>query len=116
MRIAKRCGARDSDQPVEANRRAPECYACRTSEVPKAATGHRKASEASVAGEEEAEPEGEEPMKTVTTYLSFNGNCGRAMSFYRQCLETELEVNPYPDANGQPSSDLAARIMHSQLV
>jgi uncharacterized glyoxalase superfamily protein PhnB len=40
-------------------------------------------------------------MKTVTTYLSFDGNCRQAMSFYRECLATELEVNLYPDASGQ---------------
>ena len=55
-------------------------------------------------------------MKTVTTSLSFDGNCRQAMSFYRECLATELEVNPYPDATGQPSSDPGAKIMHAQLV
>ena len=54
-------------------------------------------------------------MKTVTTYLGFDGNCREAMSFYQQCLGTELELNPYPDAHGQPSSDPAARIMHAKL-
>jgi PhnB protein len=55
-------------------------------------------------------------MKTVTAYLSFDGNCRQAMSFYRECLATELEVNSYPGASGQPSSDPAAKIMHSQLM
>src|SRR5262249_44537546 len=55
-------------------------------------------------------------MNTVTTYLSFNGNCRQAMSFYQQCLGSELEISPYPDADGQPSSDPEAKIMHSQLV
>jgi PhnB protein len=55
-------------------------------------------------------------MKTVTTYLSFDGNCRQAMSFYQQCFATELELSAYPDANGQPSSDPAAKVMHSQLV
>jgi PhnB protein len=55
-------------------------------------------------------------MKTVTAYISFDGNCRQAMSFYQQCLRTELQLNPYPDAKGQPSSDPAAKIMHSQLV
>jgi len=55
-------------------------------------------------------------MKTVTTYLSFDGNCRQAMSFYQQCLASELQLNPYPDASGQPSADQAARIMHSQIV
>lgn len=55
-------------------------------------------------------------MKAVTTYLSFDGDCRRAMSFYRECLGAELELNPYPDASGQPSADPAAKIMHAQLI
>jgi len=55
-------------------------------------------------------------MKSVNTYLSFDGDCRRAMSFYQQCLGAELELNPYPDTNGRPSSDPTARVMHSQLV
>ena len=55
-------------------------------------------------------------MKTVTASLSFDGNCRQAMSFYRECLATELELNPYPDASGQPSADPGAKIMHAQLV
>lgn len=55
-------------------------------------------------------------MKALTAYLSFDGNCRQAMSFYQQCLATGLELNPYPDASGQPSSDPAAKMMHAQLV
>jgi len=55
-------------------------------------------------------------MKTVTASLSFGGNCRQAMSFYRDCLATELELNPYPDASGKPSPDPGAKIMHAQLV
>jgi|SRR5262249_14785740 len=55
-------------------------------------------------------------MKTVTTYLSFDGNCREAMTFYRECVATELQLNPYPDASGQPSSDPSSKIMHAQLV
>ena len=54
-------------------------------------------------------------MKSVTAYLSFDGNCRDAVSFYRKCLATEVEMNPYPDASGQPSSDPKAKIMHAQL-
>jgi PhnB protein len=54
-------------------------------------------------------------MKTVTTYLNFDGNCRQAMSFYQQSLGSELQLSPFPDSNGQPSSDPAAKIMHSQL-
>jgi PhnB protein len=51
----------------------------------------------------------------VTAYLSFDGNCREAVSFYGECLATELELSPYPDANGQPSSDPGTKIMHAQL-
>lgn len=55
-------------------------------------------------------------MKSVTPYLNFDGNCRHAMSFYRECLDAELHLNPYPGASGQPSPDSAAKIMHSQLL
>lgn len=55
-------------------------------------------------------------MKTMTPYLSFDGTCRQAMSFYQECLSIELQLNPYPDAHGQPSADPQARVMHSQLV
>ena len=55
-------------------------------------------------------------MKTVTASLSFDGNCRQAMTFYRECLATELELNPYHDESGKPSSEPAAKIMHAQLV
>lgn len=55
-------------------------------------------------------------MKAINAYLSFDGQCREAMSFYRQCLGLDLELNAYPDASGQPSSDPSAKIMHSQLM
>lgn len=55
-------------------------------------------------------------MKSTTTYLHFNGNCRSAMAFYQRCFGGELNVKPYPDAAGQPSSDPQARVMHSQLT
>ena len=47
-------------------------------------------------------------MRNVTTYLGFAGNCSEAMSFYRDCLGAELELNPYPDP--------ATKIMHARLA
>jgi len=55
-------------------------------------------------------------MKSVTTSLTFDGNCRQAMTFYQQCLGGELTIANYPDASGQPSTDPAAKIMHAQLV
>jgi PhnB protein len=57
----------------------------------------------------------EEIMKHVTSFIHFDGNCRQAMSFYQQCLGAELQLNPYPDTEGKPSSDSNAKIMHSQL-
>jgi predicted lactoylglutathione lyase len=55
-------------------------------------------------------------MKTATTYLHFDGNCRQAMTFYQQCFRAQLQLNTYPDATGQPSTDPDARIMHGQLL
>jgi PhnB protein len=55
-------------------------------------------------------------MKSVTTALSFEGNCREAMAFYQQCLGAELTINTYPDASGEPSTDPTAKIMHAQLA
>jgi PhnB protein len=55
-------------------------------------------------------------MKSVTTYLHFNGNCREAMQFYQKCLGTEIQITPIMDAQGKPSTDAGARVMHSQLL
>lgn len=55
-------------------------------------------------------------MKSVTTYLHFNGNCRDAMHFYQECLGTEIQITPVMDAQGKPSTDAGARVMHSQLL
>ena len=54
-------------------------------------------------------------MKSVTTYLHFNGNCRAAMAFYVECLGGDLNVMPQPDATGKPSTDPKALVMHSQI-
>lgn len=54
-------------------------------------------------------------MKSLTTYLHFDGNCRQAMQFYQSCLGGELQLNAYPDASGQPSTDPASRVIHGQL-
>jgi PhnB protein len=55
-------------------------------------------------------------MKSVTTYLHFDGNCREAMTSYQESLGGELQIVPYPDASGSPSTDPGAKIMHSQLA
>jgi PhnB protein len=50
-------------------------------------------------------------MKSVTTYLNFDGNCREAMTFYAKCLEGELTLVP---ANHPPEAkDL---IMHARVT
>jgi PhnB protein len=55
-------------------------------------------------------------MKSITTYLHFNGNCRDAMRFYQKCLGTEIHITNVMDAQGKPSTDAGAKIMHSQLL
>jgi PhnB protein len=55
-------------------------------------------------------------MKSVTTFLHFEGNCRQAMQFYQKCLGTELQLTPYPNDKGQPSTAPDAHLMHSQLI
>ena len=54
-------------------------------------------------------------MKSVTTYIHFNGNCREAMTFYQKCLGGEVQFLTYPGADGNPSTDPKAAIMHSHL-
>ena len=52
-------------------------------------------------------------MKSVTTYLTFNGNCRQAMSFDQRCFGAELQLSAWPDAEGKPSTDpMPASCMH----
>ena len=55
-------------------------------------------------------------MKTVTTYLTLSGNCRQAMTFYQLCLDAELQLTPWPDAQGKPSTDPNAGIMHARIA
>lgn len=57
-------------------------------------------------------------MNAIHTYLMFGGDCRQAMTFYAQCLGAgvKLEMSPFPDAQGQPSTDPSARIMHAKIT
>ena len=52
-------------------------------------------------------------MKSLTTYLTFDGTCRAAMTFYANCLGAELQLSPMSEAPGVPPSD---RIMHARLT
>lgn len=62
-------------------------------------------------------------MASITSYLTFNGNCREAMTFYQQCLGGELRFQTIGDS---PLGDvlpadmqqfiLHATLRHNQLV
>ncbi len=54
-------------------------------------------------------------MKTFQPYLNFDGNTREAMAFYQKCLDAELSVQTFGDANipGPPGSE--NRVMHAHL-
>ena len=52
----------------------------------------------------------------VTTYLNFDGNCREAMQFYQKCLGAEIQLTPFMDTHGKPSTQPDARLMHCELL
>jgi len=60
----------------------------------------------------------EEFMKRINSYLTFNGNCRDAMSFYKECLGGDLELqtigeSPLADKMPEQMKDC---ILHSTLT
>ena len=57
-------------------------------------------------------------MLRVNPYLTFNGNCREAMTFYRDCLGGELSL--YPIGNSPMAADLPEAfsdfILHATLI
>jgi PhnB protein len=57
-------------------------------------------------------------MTNITPYLTFNGNCREAMTFYQECFGGNLELMPFegsPMASQVPP-ELLQNIMHAQLT
>jgi len=55
-------------------------------------------------------------MTTLTPYLSFNGNCAEAMTFYQSCLGGKLEINKVGDSPmAEQMPDKKDWVMHSTL-
>lgn len=57
-------------------------------------------------------------MTQINAYLTFDGNCREAMTFYKECLGGELVMMPF---EGSPMADKVPaearnRIMHANLV
>jgi PhnB protein len=55
-------------------------------------------------------------MKDVTSYLIFDGNCRDAMTFYKRCLEAELNIIPFTQAPDPMPAEAKDRIMHARLT
>ena len=57
-------------------------------------------------------------MSQINPYLSFNGKCREAMTFYQQCLGGELTLQTVRDTpfQGQCADAMKDQIMHSTLV
>jgi len=54
-------------------------------------------------------------LKEVVTYLTFDGNCSDAMTFYQHCLGGELYIMPFSEAPGDIPKDAKNRVMHARL-
>jgi PhnB protein len=54
-------------------------------------------------------------MKEFTTYLIFDGNCRDAMTFYKKCLDAELNIIPFSQAPTPMPADAGERTMHARL-
>jgi PhnB protein len=57
-------------------------------------------------------------MKEITPYLTFNGNCREAMTFYNRCFDAELRIMAFSDAKGQFDfpEEAKDRVMHARLA
>lgn len=57
-------------------------------------------------------------MTNIVSYLTFNGNCREAMTFYKECLGGELTfqtIGESPMANKMPT-EMKDGILHSNLT
>ncbi|XGC80631.1 VOC family protein [Bdellovibrio bacteriovorus] len=54
-------------------------------------------------------------MKDVNTYLTFDGSCKEAMSFYQKCLECELNMVTFGESNVPAPPEAKDRVMHARL-
>lgn len=62
-------------------------------------------------------------MKSIQVYLTFNGNCGQAMKFYKECLGGELMMMPFSEmpageceGMNMKDANLKDRVMHARLT
>jgi PhnB protein len=57
-------------------------------------------------------------MAQLVPYLTFNGNCREAMTFYKECLGGKLTIQSVKDTPmaGQMPPEAQNNIMHSSLI
>jgi len=55
-------------------------------------------------------------MKSVISYLNFDGNCRDAVKFYQRCLAGELHVMPFSEAPGDFPKEAKDRVMHASVI
>lgn len=57
-------------------------------------------------------------MKKINPYLTFNGNCKEAMTFYQLCLGGELQFQSIDDSplSEKMPDEMKKRIVHSTLT
>ena len=54
-------------------------------------------------------------MRQINAYLTFDGQCREAMTFYKQALGGELQMMPFSDMPGNHPPEVKDRIMHARL-
>ncbi len=55
-------------------------------------------------------------MKEVATYLTFDGNCREAMTFYAKCLDADLRMMPFSEAPMKTPDDAKDKILHAKIA
>jgi PhnB protein len=55
-------------------------------------------------------------MKEINAYLTFNGNCREAMTFYAKCLGAELQTMPFSEMPGNAPKEAGNRLAHARIT
>ena len=55
-------------------------------------------------------------MKSVTTYLNFDGNAREAMTFYHQCLGGDFMVQSFAEAGTPGPPGAEDRVVHARIA
>ena len=54
-------------------------------------------------------------MNAINTYLTFDGNCREAMTFYAKCLGVEPQIMTFADMPGESPKELKDKVMHAKV-